>query len=331
MSSNAVFQNAFYIGNAFSFILYGVELVLYFLTMQILLKSRQAEMKNPDRFLMVFSTALLFLITIFVVTESIFGEEMWIVNADYPGGSAAYFEAHASVWYQTMGTGSGVLLQLMSDGLLIYRCLVVWNDRRVLICPCFIWLAALATGILMLYVDSNGNFFVGIAAQFGVAYTSISIGLNVVLTSLICGRIIHHGRQSRQYLGSTSSSTYYGIVAIIVESAIPYTLSGIAFVTVFALNSDLTILFLSIYVMFGCLSPQLLILRVASGRAWKKDTSTVTAMSFRRSSGRVTSPGLSRSDRTETTVVHLNDMRSLSSSYDTNASGAKDTSEAKEV
>jgi hypothetical protein len=322
--SNAVFQNAFYVGNAFNFILYGVELVLYFLTMQILLKSRHAEMKNPDRFLIVFSTALLFLITIYVSTESILGQEMWIVNADYPGGSAAYLAAYASVWYQTMGTGSGILIQLMSDGLLIYRCLVVWNDQRVLIFPCFIWLAALGTGILLLYSDANGNFFVGVAAQIGVAYTAISIGLNIVLTSLICGRIIYHGRQSGQYLGSASSSTYYGIVAIIVESAIPYSLSGIAFVTAYGLNSDLTIFFLSIYVMFGCLSPQLLMLRVASGRAWKKDTiNTVTAMTFRRSNGGVASPGLSGSDRTETTVVHLNDMRSFGSSYDTSASGTK--------
>ncbi|KAF9234862.1 hypothetical protein BU15DRAFT_52017 [Melanogaster broomeanus] len=323
--NNTVFQNALYVGNAFNFILYGVELVLYFQTMQILLKSRRAEMKTPDSFMMVFSTALLFLITIYVVTESILGEEMWIVHADYPGGSAAYLQAYASAWYQTMGTGSGILLQLMSDGLLIYRCLIIWNDRRVLIFPCFLWLAALGMGIVQLYVDGspNGDFFVGIAAQVGVAYISIAICLNIVLTSLICGRIIHYGRQFGQYLGSASSSTYYGVVAIIVESAIPYTLSGIAFVVAYALNSDLTISFLSIYVMFTCLSPQFLMLRVASGRAWNRDTiSTVTGMTFRRSSDALTSPGFSRSDRTDTTVVYLNDIRSFSTSYDANG-GAK--------
>ncbi|KAF9228296.1 hypothetical protein BS17DRAFT_799667 [Gyrodon lividus] len=318
--TNAVFQNAFYVGNAFNFILYGVELVLYFQTMQILLKTRRPETKKSDRFMMTFSSALLFLITIYVATESILGEEMWIINSDYPGGSAAYLASYASAWYQTMGTASGILLQLLSDGLLIYRCLVVWNDRRVLILPCFLWMAALGIGIVQLYVDGapNGNFFVGIAARIGVAYTSTSIALNIVLTCLICGRIMHHGRQTRKYLGPGSTTTYYGVVSIIVESAIPYSLSGIAFVVAYALTSDLTIFFLSIYVMFTCLSPQMLILRVASGRGWNRNTATqtVTGMAFRRSVGGLTSSGACRSDGTGTTVVHLNEMGTLSSSCD---------------
>ena len=62
---------------------------------------------------------MLILVTIFVVVQSVFGQEMWIVNADYPGGSAAYLATHAAVWYQTMGTTASVMLQLMSDGLLV--------------------------------------------------------------------------------------------------------------------------------------------------------------------------------------------------------------------
>ena len=75
--------------------------------------------KRSSRFFISLSTVLLILITIFVAAQSILGEEMWIVNADYPGGSAAYLAAYASVWYQTMGTASSVILQLMSDGLLV--------------------------------------------------------------------------------------------------------------------------------------------------------------------------------------------------------------------
>ncbi|KIJ65818.1 hypothetical protein HYDPIDRAFT_151450 [Hydnomerulius pinastri MD-312] len=317
--SNAVLQNAFYVGNAFNFILYGVELVLYFNTMQILLKNRGSARQKSDRFMIIFSSAVLFLITIYVATESILGQEMWIVNADYPGGSAAYLAAYASAWYQTMGTASGIILQLMSDGLLIYRCLVVWNDRRILIFPCFLWIAALGLGITQLYVDGapNGNFFVGLAAQIGVAYTATSVGLNIVLTMLICGRIIHHGRQTRTFMGAAAAEMYFGIVSIIIESAIPYSLTGIAFVVAYALNSDMTIFFLSLYVMFTALSPQMLMLRVASGRAWSRETGTqtTTGVQFRRPySERAT--GVSQGDSNGTTVV-LSDMRSFGSSYDT--------------
>jgi hypothetical protein len=44
---------------------------------------------------------------------------MWIFNAGYPGGAFAYFVTHVSVWYQTMGSVASLLLQLMTDGLLV--------------------------------------------------------------------------------------------------------------------------------------------------------------------------------------------------------------------
>lgn len=134
--SNAFFQNSFYVGNNFNWILYGmcsvvtdpstfldksiagVELVLYAQTMYIYTTSSSTH-KRSSRFFMCFSTALLILVTIFVSVQSVFGQEMWIVNANFPGGSAAYVATYASVWYQTMGTASSVVLQLMSDGLLV--------------------------------------------------------------------------------------------------------------------------------------------------------------------------------------------------------------------
>ena len=143
---SSLFQNSLYIGNAFNGILYGellpqlhtvfghvrrmltldgwhvtgVEVVLYVQTMQALLR-RDTKHPRTNRFFAILSTALLFLITIFVAVQAVFGEEMWIVNANFEGGSAAYLATHASVWYQTMGTTASIVLQLMSDALLVSR------------------------------------------------------------------------------------------------------------------------------------------------------------------------------------------------------------------
>jgi len=92
--------------------------MLYAKTMHTYATSNSRH-ERSGRFFMFFSTVLLILITIFMAAQSILGEEMWIVNADYPGGSAAYLAAYASVWYQTMGTTASITLQLMSDGLLV--------------------------------------------------------------------------------------------------------------------------------------------------------------------------------------------------------------------
>ena len=98
----------------------GIELVFYVKTVQALLR---ADRKNArtNRFFVILSTAFLFLITIFVAVEAVFGQEMWIVNAGFEGGSAAYLATYASVWYQTMGTTASITLQLMSDAFLVGR------------------------------------------------------------------------------------------------------------------------------------------------------------------------------------------------------------------
>ncbi|KAL6306352.1 hypothetical protein BKA93DRAFT_729644 [Sparassis latifolia] len=269
MSSNALFQNAYYIGNNFNGILYGIELILYFSTIKALLRSDRLDNNKSRIFFICFSTALLLLNTIYVAAEAVFGEEMWIVNADYPGGSAAYLEEFASVWYQTLGSTASILMNLLTDGLLIYRCFVVWNDHRVIFLPCFMWIATFGLGITELYASGapSGDFFAGLAEDIGIAYYSTSICMNVIVTCLICGRVIYLGRIMQRNM---RVSHYTGAIPIIIESAIPYTLFGIAFLVSYGLGSGISILFMSIYVMFTCISPQLIILRVNQGQAWTR-------------------------------------------------------------
>lgn len=61
------------------------------------------------------STGLLCMITIYLFAQNFFGQEMWINNAGYSGGSGQYYADHAAVWYQTMGSASSVVMNWMSD------------------------------------------------------------------------------------------------------------------------------------------------------------------------------------------------------------------------
>jgi hypothetical protein len=290
--SDALLQNSFYIGNVFNSILYGVELMLYFNTMQAYLENK-LEHRPSDKFHMIFSTIILFLNTIFVATQLILGQEMWIFNAGYPGGAFAYFVTHVSVWYQTMGSVASLLLQLMTDGLLIYRCFTVWcGSYRVLFVPCCLWLSSLVFGILDLITSGspNGDFFEGLAARIGLVYSPLTIGLNVITTCLICGRIIFYARHMQNHLSLEVSKAYFTTVTIVVESALPYTLFGIAFLVSLGLGSNTSILFLSLYGMFSCISPQMLILRVVKRRAWSAKTAQPTALVFANHSAAAAAP-----------------------------------------
>ncbi|KAL1943603.1 hypothetical protein VTO73DRAFT_4048 [Trametes versicolor] len=314
---SSLFQNAYYLAINFNAILYGVELVLYGMTMNALVNYRK-QWTRTDKFYMAFSTALLVLITIYMSTEAVFGQEMWIVHADSPGGSLEFLIENADIWYQTMGTTASVILNLFSDALLIYRMYVVWTSYRVIFFPCFLYVATIGLGIIELYASGkpNADFFVGTAQQLGVAYYTTTIALNIIATGVITARLAHLGRaleaaRNTQDRGR-SARRYTGTLPIVVESALPYSMAGFAFLVAYGLQSDISILFGAFYGMFTCISPQLIVLRVVTGQAWTKDQTaqSVSALEFE-------NLGASRAAATTTVVpeegTSTMDHKSLSS------------------
>ena len=83
------------------------------------------------------------------------------------------------------------------------------------------------------------NYFTGLAHTFGIAYTTTLISLEVLVTALIVARIVH------------LTGTYQGTAAaLVVESSLPCTLSGVVYVATFAAGSNTSVFFLSIYALF---------------------------------------------------------------------------------
>lgn len=75
------------------------------------------------------------------------------------------------------------------------------------------------------------------ATLISLAYYSICVLLNTILTSLICYPIIRYGKLIRTELGHEHSAVYFAVAEIIVESALPFTLSGIAFLVALGVRS----------------------------------------------------------------------------------------------
>ncbi|KAH9850921.1 hypothetical protein C2E23DRAFT_734047 [Lenzites betulinus] len=278
---SAVFQNAYYIGNNFNAIFYGVELVVYAATIRALRRPGRTS-RSTDTFLVAFSTVLLLLNTVFVATEAVFGEELWIVNVDYPGGQEAYLAAFASVWYQTFGTAASITLNLLSDALLIYRCYIIWGGSLlVVLFPAVLYLASFGLGIAQLIASGipHADYFAGFAQKLGTAYTSTIISLEIIVTALICVRIHYIARQcGGGDEGAALARRYAGASAVFVESMLLSTLCGIAYLVPFARGDDISIFFLSIYVMSTCLAPQMTIFRMVSDTAWTLKTTEMMRM-----------------------------------------------------
>lgn len=93
--------------------------MLCFLTVEAMTGKHCAHRVPSGTLFIAFNAALLLLITVYVATEAVFGQEMWIVHADYSGGQDRFLRDHASVWYQTLGTSACIVLNLLSDALMV--------------------------------------------------------------------------------------------------------------------------------------------------------------------------------------------------------------------
>ncbi|KAG6374053.1 hypothetical protein JVT61DRAFT_4693 [Boletus reticuloceps] len=119
---------------------------------------------------------------------------------------------------------------------------------------------------------ARGDYYNGIACRLSLTYWSISVFLNTTLTYMICYRVVRHGRKVREYLGYEYASLYFAVFSIVVESVLPYTLSGVTFLVTLGVGSPTSTAFISVYFLMMCISPQMLILRVMLGKSWDNDT-----------------------------------------------------------
>ena len=103
--------------------------------------------------------------------------------------------------------------------------------------------------VVFLSSSPGGNFFVGIVAELGLAYYSLSVGLTAMLTWIICHRMVKHALDVKEHLGKDYASVYFALFALIIESMLPYTLSGIAFLVSFGVGSPTSIAFACVYIL----------------------------------------------------------------------------------
>jgi hypothetical protein len=209
----------------------------------------------------------------------------------------------------------------------IYRLFVIYGSNwLVIVLPVLTYLAATGTfpilfrrhashlltslfpfavfAILELVASfTPGGFFFGNSSiNFGTPYYSLTIGLNIVVTALICYRLISLSNVIRESMGNENAKIYTGVASIMIESALPYSLFGIVFLVPYARGSLVAVALgqvwakITVRVSFPdvythvliltplrrsqCLAPQLIILRVVSEKAWTRETVAQTGTTF---------------------------------------------------
>lgn len=84
-----------------------------------LLQSSSTFVGLRRSFYIAFSAILLLLATMTIISNALMGQLMWIDHRNVPGGPAAYFAEHVTDWWQTLGSATSAVMNLMGDGLLV--------------------------------------------------------------------------------------------------------------------------------------------------------------------------------------------------------------------
>ncbi|KAG2091824.1 uncharacterized protein F5147DRAFT_642995 [Suillus discolor] len=274
-STELATQRALYVGNTISSVVYGGNLFLYVYSTYLLMTS--VKQVRHRRFYICFGGLLLLLLTIASASNNALCELMWIENQSYPGGPPAYLAANLAAWYNVFGTAADCAANILTDGLLLYRCYIILGSRLpIIIIPAIIYLGS-ATMAVMMVIESAmpmSNLWQGFAAQFGISWVALTVGFNIIVTALIVSRLLFFHRRVQSIFTDQQKSTYTGTVAILVESALPFTILGIAYLATYIQGVPSATAVGIIWGTFVVLSPQLIILRIAAGTAWSRDTAS---------------------------------------------------------
>lgn len=101
----------------------------------------------------------------------------------------------------------------------------------------------------------GADIFKGTPVNFGVPYVALTTGFQIIVTGLISGRLLMMYKQVRSVLSSESAKTYTSVVAILVESATPFAITGVAYLIAYQSGSPTTFAFAQVWSIFSvCLS-----------------------------------------------------------------------------
>ncbi|KAL1688297.1 hypothetical protein GGG16DRAFT_60235 [Schizophyllum commune] len=255
---------------------WGVLLTVSFLTVQALIAYMSSKSQASRNFAIPL-LAFVFLIfacgTINYAANTDISRRMFVENRLYPDGPSAYLMEHYDDKINVLGNASYVVANFLADALLLYRCYVVWAKRWwIIIIPACVYIASTTMSILLLYQTSQPTESLWLQVNVGLAYFSLSLAVNLLLTLLIVGRLLAMSNRVKNMLGAQHAHTYTSIAALVVESATPYALTNLVFIITYGIGSPGSNVVLPILSQIMCTSSVLIILRVASGRAWSAQT-----------------------------------------------------------
>ncbi|KAI8980558.1 hypothetical protein BD414DRAFT_516300 [Trametes punicea] len=257
---------------------YGVHLVLWTSCALYLWKQRHRGWKTM--FLLAYITLLLIVETMFSIVQARTVQVIYIENRNYPGGPWAYFLQTQNLAINVIFYATLFVLTFLCDTLMLWRSFIIWTASGrttaylVNLFPFIMLTASFVMGTLWTLQSSHPglSLYSKQPMAYGTAYYTLSLGVNIILTVLIIGRLLMYRRTHLAHLPPAHAQQYLSLATLVIESAALYSVFAIAFLVSYAIDAPINQLWLGFASAAQPIAAYLIIYRVANGTAWTRET-----------------------------------------------------------
>jgi len=246
---------------------YGALVMLYIQVTQVLV--RRPKRGRLFWFIVFYSTALFPLATIAFIGKFKFAQGFYVLHGDW--SAKDYLTKNSAQWSNVMSEICVTLIPWIGDLLILYRLMVIWNFKWVLVVlPSLLYLSRVAMSIPLL-ISQTRQAPLPHAATDGVVFYALCVSLNLTCTSLISLRLFMMRHKAERVLGKLQASLYNSAITMFVESGALVTIWGLIYLILRARISWAADIFLQPYPYVIALTRMLIILRMSQDRAWSTD------------------------------------------------------------
>lgn len=285
---------------------YGMMCITYFACFRSLLSGHSSTRKLARKLHLAYASVLFVLGTIYIATLARGAQVSYVDHRLFKAGPSAYSDLDFSSPDGILGDLAFDTSKNVADGIMVWRFFIVCRDmmlfRYIAVFVCLLYAASAGMGLTSVVQSSlpGHSFYSSSTINFATPAFSFSVGLNIIITSLIVGRIIVHHRRLRDAMdelswnamGNGFQAQYTTLVTMMIESSALFTITALTFIILYVLDNPGQYILISSLEQAQIVASLLIIYRVSRGTAWTRDTGSETMSSFavRRTIADVESP-----------------------------------------
>ncbi|KAL1730850.1 hypothetical protein EV714DRAFT_283770 [Schizophyllum commune] len=285
-------------------VLYGFSIFMGAATVWVLKRGRKWRDVHK---LMLFASFLLFAFSTAHLCIDIRRIYLGLVrHRNTLGGPIAYF---SDVSQETFVSKNGIYTAhtALGDGVVIYRCYMVWRKIWVIVLPMILWCSVLASGIGTVYTiaqvtPESGNIFAANTARWITAFYATTLACNFMATAILAYRLWSAERGSHVWRSGRSSIR--PVLLIVVDAGVLYSVTLFCALILFVSQSRAQYVVLDMITPIISISFYMVLLRVGLKSREKTQANGLTALSSGDRSGMRYAPHASYYRR-DTMQVHI--------------------------